>query len=473
MPFSSEVYVYITAGVIAVLVLSQVMRRSFDPFAPIWLFLVGYFQIYVVQALSYRQWALKVHTTEVLTTADLRALWALLLFLAVYYSPLGKMLARRLPRPPTRWSPGAVWGASPFMVGLGLLAAGWGAAYSSDASYEEGLLRSFPLIMLVAGLLLLITGRNGERPQPAATVAGVAIIVVYTLIWMFLGKRSPALIAVLTGVAAWYLPRFRRPSKVVLAATAFVGVLVVALAIGWRGNQNYEQSASGFAEYLGDFELGSILVSINVKDRPEIENDPDAYLSYETEEWGGYLVMLKAVPELAEHDYGAPYVRLVSTFIPRNVWPSKPYFGREKWIAAWIAGSEFPRDETFTGPAIYTEAAKYKKIEFKAIEKNEAEYDKKANNGWAGMVQHYFVSAWLVGGDAEREFRIAKVRDNLYSVAVVLPLGEVAPGPKYAHNTVMLLAVLIGMLLILFSTSVPVYDGDRLFYRTRLYSWTY
>ena len=83
---------------------------------------------------------------------------------------------------------------------------------------------------------------------------------------------------------------------------------------------------------------------------------------------------------------------------------------------------------TFTGPAIYTEAAKYKKIEFKAIEKNEAEYDKKANNGWAGMVQHYFVSAWLVGGDAEREFRIAKVRDNLYSVAVVLPLGEVAPG---------------------------------------------
>ncbi len=352
MPFSSEVYVYITAGVIAVLVLSQVMRRSFDPFAPIWLFLVGYFQIYVVQALSYRQWALKVHTTEVLTTADLRALWALLLFLAVYYSPLGKMLARRLPRPPTRWSPGAVWGASPFMVGLGLLAAGWGAAYSSDASYEEGLLRSFPLIMLVAGLLLLITGRNGERPQPAATVAGVAIIVVYTLIWMFLGKRSPALIAVLTGVAAWYLPRFRRPSKVVLAATAFVGVLVVALAIGWRGNQNYEQSASGFAEYLGDFELGSILVSINVKDRPEIENDPDAYLSYETEEWGGYLVMLKAVPELAEHDYGAPYVRLVSTFIPRNVWPSKPYFGREKWIAAWIAGSEFPRDETFTGPAI-------------------------------------------------------------------------------------------------------------------------
>ncbi len=83
---------------------------------------------------------------------------------------------------------------------------------------------------------------------------------------------------------------------------------------------------------------------------------------------------------------------------------------------------------TFTGPAVYTDATKYKKIEFKAIEKNEAEYEKKADNGWVAIVQHYFTSAWLVPNGSEREFRIAKVRDNLYSAALVLPLGEVAPG---------------------------------------------
>ena len=34
------------------------------------------------------------------------------------------------------------------------------------------------------------------------------------------------------------------------------------------------------------------------------------------------------------------------------VWKDKPIFGRDAWISAWIAGSEMPRDENFTGPAI-------------------------------------------------------------------------------------------------------------------------
>lgn len=352
MDFPSVYLVYATAGTIGLLVLSQALRRSFDPFAPIWMFLVGYFQIYVVQAISYRQWAIKVRGEDLVAMADQRAFWALLLFLGVYYSGLGGLVARRLPKPPTHWAPGPVWGMSPFLIGLGLLAAGWGSAAAGDMSYEEGLLRSFPLIMQVAGILLLITGRNAERPRPTATYAGVGTIAIYTLIWVFNGKRSPALIAVLTGLAAYYIPKYRRPSKAVLLATALVGVMVVAVAIGWRGNRNYEPSISGFVEFLGDFRPESALVSLNVADREEIANSPDAYISYETEEWGGFLLMLATVPELAGFDYGAPYLRLVTTYITRNIWPDKPVFGRDKWIAAWIAGSEFPRDETFTGPAI-------------------------------------------------------------------------------------------------------------------------
>ena len=83
---------------------------------------------------------------------------------------------------------------------------------------------------------------------------------------------------------------------------------------------------------------------------------------------------------------------------------------------------------TFTGPAMYTDAAKFKKLDFKDIEKNKAEHDKEANNGWIAMVQHYFVSAWLLPNGAPREFRTAKVSDNLYSIAEVTPLGDVAPG---------------------------------------------
>ena len=62
--------------------------------------------------------------------------------------------------------------------------------------------------------------------------------------------------------------------------------------------------------------------------------------------------MLDTVPEKSEYDYGVNYLRVFSTFIPRIVWPSKPLFGRDQWIHAWMAGSELTRDEDFTGPAI-------------------------------------------------------------------------------------------------------------------------
>ena len=83
---------------------------------------------------------------------------------------------------------------------------------------------------------------------------------------------------------------------------------------------------------------------------------------------------------------------------------------------------------TFTGPAVYTEAKKFEKIDFKDIEKGKAGHATSATDGWVAMVQHYFSSAWLVPAGTPREFRTAKVSNNLYSVAMVLPLGELAPG---------------------------------------------
>ena len=89
---------------------------------------------------------------------------------------------------------------------------------------------------------------------------------------------------------------------------------------------------------------------------------------------------------------------------------------------------------TFTGPAMYTEANKFRKIDFSDIAKGNADHDKLADNGWIAMVQHYFASAWLVPGNSQREFRTAKVADNHFTVAMVLPLGELAPGATKVHE---------------------------------------
>jgi YidC/Oxa1 family membrane protein insertase len=93
---------------------------------------------------------------------------------------------------------------------------------------------------------------------------------------------------------------------------------------------------------------------------------------------------------------------------------------------------------TFTGPAVYTEAQKFQKVDFKDIAKGNSSHEKAADSGWVAMVQHYFVSAWLSPKAGPREFRTTKVADNHFTVAMVLPLGDVAAGATQTHESVLL-----------------------------------
>jgi YidC/Oxa1 family membrane protein insertase len=92
---------------------------------------------------------------------------------------------------------------------------------------------------------------------------------------------------------------------------------------------------------------------------------------------------------------------------------------------------------TFTGPVVYTDASKFKKIDFKDIEKGKASHDKTADNGWVAMVQHYFFSAWLHNDRQPREFYTRKVDTNLYAVGQILPLGEIAPGATKSFESLL------------------------------------
>ena len=97
---------------------------------------------------------------------------------------------------------------------------------------------------------------------------------------------------------------------------------------------------------------------------------------------------------------------------------------------------------TFTGPALYTEAVKFEKVKFDDISTGKQAHAKKATDGWIGVIQHYFVSAWLPRQGLEREFFTSKVGDNLYTAGVVVPVGSIAPGASA-------------------SVEVPVYIGPQ------------
>ena len=347
-----QFFVFATAAVMVLYFLAHVASRKFDPFAPVWLFLLGYAQVYVIQTLSYREWAMDVHGKDLVQEANLRAFWALLWFLAVYHLGAGRALVSVLPRPPRQWNPLWIAAVAPPLVIWGLFCAGMlirgGAQVIDGTSPEEALLRSFPFVMMVAAIMLIVTGRSPSVGRPQFLPAGIAVAIAYTAIWMFNGKRSHSLIGVLSTVCAFYITRMKRPSWPVLGATLCTGALVVGIAIGWRGNDAYELSLSGFTQYLSEFKIEKVLKSLNIEPQDELLG----VKSHETEEYGGFLLMMDAVPGKSDYDYGMNYIRVVSTFIPRILWPTKPLFGRAQWISAWIAASELERDPEFTGPAI-------------------------------------------------------------------------------------------------------------------------
>lgn len=87
---------------------------------------------------------------------------------------------------------------------------------------------------------------------------------------------------------------------------------------------------------------------------------------------------------------------------------------------------------TFTGPAVYTGAKKFQKVEFEHIEKNKAEFEKSSKDGYVAMVQHYFASAWLLPDGVQRDLFMRKVDTNLYSAGVITALPALAPGATQA-----------------------------------------
>ena len=104
---------------------------------------------------------------------------------------------------------------------------------------------------------------------------------------------------------------------------------------------------------------------------------------------------------------------------------------------------------TFTGPSI-DDGSKFQKVEFSDIEKRSAsakpDHTTQSDAGWVAMVQHYFASAWLIdkeGPKQPREYFTGKADvvnpatgkpARVYSVGMLVPLGDIAPGASRSFD---------------------------------------
>jgi len=81
---------------------------------------------------------------------------------------------------------------------------------------------------------------------------------------------------------------------------------------------------------------------------------------------------------------------------------------------------------TFTGGSYYTEGTKFKKLAFKDMEKEPLNIS--AKDGWVGLLQHYFVSAWIPKDGLERKFYTDKLSGNIYRIGTKSTLSTIEPG---------------------------------------------
>lgn len=100
---------------------------------------------------------------------------------------------------------------------------------------------------------------------------------------------------------------------------------------------------------------------------------------------------------------------------------------------------------TFYGGATYTADTKFQKSTYEDIEKGKMNYPATANNGWIGLLQHYFATAWILTPEGKQNvcapgeanacrFEMKHLPDGLYSVGAVIDLPAIAPGSTKALN---------------------------------------
>lgn len=85
---------------------------------------------------------------------------------------------------------------------------------------------------------------------------------------------------------------------------------------------------------------------------------------------------------------------------------------------------------TFTGGTYYTEASKFKKLAFKDMAKEPLNIT--SNDGWVGILQHYFVSAWIPKDGLVRKFYTEKLSSNIFRIGTKSTLSTIQPGATLA-----------------------------------------
>jgi YidC/Oxa1 family membrane protein insertase len=93
----------------------------------------------------------------------------------------------------------------------------------------------------------------------------------------------------------------------------------------------------------------------------------------------------------------------------------------------------------YYGPAVYRDSDHFQKVSFDDIEKqHDRAKPRDASDGWVGILQHYFVAAWIPPNGVPRTYRTEPIvgeGSGKFRAAALIPLGTIAPGASVTNES--------------------------------------
>jgi hypothetical protein len=321
---------------------ARIIRRRFDPFEPLVLFVLAYGVMFVARPLSmiisgdvaYDGPRGSTDVSGTFVEMLLIALIGALAFVGGYETPLGSRLAsswRGLGDITAPWVIRAVLAIgglgivsvliflfySAGLSGFALMLRGRSPELSSEIATTTFYLWYSSLLLVPAALVLLAVGL--ERRERILIFAAIALGSVFLLRTLPLGDRI-AILPFLGGLFAFhYLRRATRPTPFVLAAIALIALVGSSFLSDLRGR---ETRGENIAE--------TVVRSI----QPErvlspLHSGPDSEMA------PVFAAALAHIPERMGYTYGRTiFGDLATRPIPRVLWSDKPVPPREKLIAS-------------------------------------------------------------------------------------------------------------------------------------------
>lgn len=308
-------------------VLAILRRNDFDPFEPVYLWILLYSYLYLVRPLVYflteaREYSVEFDLTKALTLA----LIGLMSFYIGYYMKIGKKLAGMIPiissPVSVRHLRRSVWC---FAI-LGIGAYGYfvqqsgghitffSQAHGAAGKYEESTAYLYQAIefLFPAFFILYRDSLDSESKVRKMLVLGLFGLP-FLLFVLYMGERDYTFYLIIGVVLLSSLKNETRPR--LPKAALLAGAMFIILGL--------------LPTYRTFFYIGSDLSQI--KDLNPVEILEETALKRSTsDEFAVYLKTVTLVPEYVDYQYGRLYLQLFIHWIPKSIWPNKPSLNPEE-----------------------------------------------------------------------------------------------------------------------------------------------